>query len=321
MRWGAWTLGCLTTRTKFFIDSNKIKSSLVIRMNLDWNYTPLQIAVLYFILGTAALFFFDVVLLYLLDDDILIRQIQGVKGGIEVLVTAIFIYFLTKKSRSSLQDINKKLEERGKALEVMNRVLRHNVRNDVNIVLGYADMLGSKMDNDKLDTITRVTSEISEYTGKAEKIKEVMQETGVTEIELHGLIDKITESAGREYDAEIEVDIEEGTYVVAHKKLEHGLKELVENALEHNDSGDPTVRITAEDTGAEIRLSIMDNGPGIPEHEQRILQEGVETPLRHTSGIGLWLCYWVVHESQGRMRIRDNEPRGSIVDVYLPKQG
>lgn len=289
-------------------------------MDLDWDYSPLQIAALYFLLGITALVFFDVVLLVGLDDPAFLRQIQFAKGAMEVLLTAGLIYFLTRRSRASLRRVNRKLEERGRALEVMNRVLRHNVRNDVNIVLGYADMLRQETGDDKLDTITKVTREISSYTGKAEKIKEVMQEPADTStIELDEVVEKIAETAGREYDTEIRYDVPTGTRVMAHPMLEHGLTELVENAVKHNDANDPFVSVSAEEAGDEVRVVIRDNGPGIPEQERSVLEEGVETPLSHASGLGLWLAYWIMHESGGRMQITDNEPRGSVVSVYLPQ--
>jgi len=41
-------------------------------------------------------------------------------------------------------------------------------------------------------------------------------------------------------------------------------------------------------------VRVGDNGSGIPEHERRTLAGADETPLRHGSGVGLWLVYWLV---------------------------
>ncbi|MGM0399219.1 MAG: ATP-binding protein, partial [Halobacteriota archaeon] len=64
---------------------------------------------------------------------------------------------------------------------------------------------------------------------------------------------------------------------------------------------------------------VEDDGPGIPDHEKAVLREGEETPLAHGSGLGLWLVYWIVTMNGGRLEISDNEPRGTVVEIDLPR--
>jgi signal transduction histidine kinase len=65
--------------------------------------------------------------------------------------------------------------------------------------------------------------------------------------------------------------------------------------------------------------SVADDGPGIPEMEIEVLESGEETPLAHSSGIGLWLVNWLTDHLNGQISFENREPRGSIVTVRLPK--
>jgi signal transduction histidine kinase len=47
--------------------------------------------------------------------------------------------------------------------------------------------------------------------------------------------------------------------------------------------------------------------------------EAAETPLYHGSGLGLWLVRLVVTRANGTTAVSDNEPRGNVVSVELPR--
>ncbi|MDZ7731370.1 MAG: ATP-binding protein [Natrialbaceae archaeon] len=64
-------------------------------------------------------------------------------------------------------------------------------------------------------------------------------------------------------------------------------------------------------------MTIVDNGPGIPDHELAVLDEGEETPLQHGSGLGLWLVYWLVDKSNGSLEFETGED-GTSVTCLLP---
>ena len=50
-----------------------------------------------------------------------------------------------------------------------------------------------------------------------------------------------------------------------------------------------------------------------------VLQRGRETSLEHASGLGLWLVHWIVTESGGSVSFEEREPRGSVVELTLPR--
>jgi two-component system sensor histidine kinase RegB len=52
-----------------------------------------------------------------------------------------------------------------------------------------------------------------------------------------------------------------------------------------------------------------------------VLEAGEETPLEHSTGLDLWLVYWVVALSGGELAFEENDPRGTVVTIALPTPG
>jgi len=46
-------------------------------------------------------------------------------------------------------------------------------------------------------------------------------------------------------------------------------------------------------------------------------RRGTETPLRHGSGIGLWIVKWGIDHLGGRISFAEREPQGTTVTVAV----
>lgn len=99
--------------------------------------------------------------------------------------------------------------------------------------------------------------------------------------------------------------------------LATAFRNLVENAIEHNDRPRPRVDVAVQDGGRWTAVSVADDGPGIPSMERSVLRSRGEAPLRHGSGLGLWVVRWIVRACGGDLDEEENEPRGSVVTVRL----
>ena len=103
--------------------------------------------------------------------------------------------------------------------------------------------------------------------------------------------------------------------------IDFAVANVVENAVEHNDSANPRITIETRpvtENGTEYtELRVADNGPGIPDSETAVLERGYETDLEHMSGLGLWTVHWILSNLEGKIRFEANEPRGSVVVLQL----
>ncbi|MFD1633507.1 ATP-binding protein [Haloplanus ruber] len=210
-------------------------------------------------------------------------------------------------------------ETREQRLAVLNRILRHNVRNDLDVVLAYADHVA---DDDVRTGIREGTTSLLELSEKVREAETVMTErTGTPEsVDLTDVANTVVDRVRSEDDsATISLVCPDKVVIASHRAvLRQVLSELVENSLEHTTTDSPRVEVTVREVSDEtVELSVADDGPGLPEREQDILAAGTETQLEHGHGIGLWFVNWAVTQLGGDLQFRENDPQGSVVTVRL----
>jgi len=213
-------------------------------------------------------------------------------------------------------------------LKIANRVLRHDLRNRMNVITGWADELAGHDAEDVRATGQRIATTADELIGLGEQVRLLVETADYVgrPTESVDLGAHVTPLVDRVRDAYPEVAVEtdipaETTVLVPHPKLlTISVRNLLDNAIEHNDTGRPWVQVTVEPASGPddyTRLRIADDGPGIPDAELAALRKGSETPLKHGSGLGLWLVHWTVTAAGGTVTFEEREPRGSVVTLAL----
>ncbi|MFW6003745.1 MAG: PAS domain-containing protein [Halanaeroarchaeum sp.] len=217
------------------------------------------------------------------------------------------------------------LQEREKQLRVMDRVLRHNVKNDMNVVKGYAEMIAASSSGEtatRADNIVQRSEKLLATTAKQRQITRFLSKQGSTahhDLETV-LSDVVSTIRDRFPAAEIETVLPEGSSVRLPDGIPRAVEELLENAVVHTDEDRPTVEVSAERSADAVRIRVADDGPGIPRMERAVLSGEAEIgPLYHGSGLGLWFVNLAVRGADGVLEFEDKEPRGSVVSIRLPR--
>ncbi|WP_054584192.1 histidine kinase N-terminal 7TM domain-containing protein [Halolamina pelagica] len=202
--------------------------------------------------------------------------------------------------------------------QVITRVFRHNFRNRLNVIAGYAGMLDSDEDVDEYASRIRSSAEeLIATTRKTKDVAKIFTDEQAESLSLDRVVDRAVASLELgETPSSISVDVP-AVWVTAHPKLHVAIRELVENAVVHNDgTGPANVDIYASVEDERVTLFVEDDGPGIPRFELQVLDAEEETDLSHGSGIGLWLVHWIVKRSDGDLVSRTG-PDGSCIGVRL----
>ena len=223
----------------------------------------------------------------------------------------------------ALYDVTEE-RRRKQQLSVLNRIIRHNLRNEMTIIRGHAEMIGEAVDDPGLAAQAEAIGESGgELLAIAEKVRdfERIQDRKLhpTDVSVPTVLDDIESEFNGETRA-VECTVETSGLRVRTDVdlLSLILSNLVGNAIEHAEN-DPSVTVRATGSagdGGAIRFEVRDRNKQIPDIEIRTLSAREETPLQHGQGIGLWIVHWCVTVLDGTVEFDYDD--GNVVTVTLP---
>ena len=187
---------------------------------------------------------------------------------------------------------------------VIHRILRHNLRNDLSVIISVSGHLESSAGDPEVRefaaTINSHAQRLASIGEETRTLEQVLEDAGEARpLDIDRLCRDAIAHATATVDGTVSLDVPD-IRVLGIPQLEEALEALVENALIH--AGDaPEVLVRARKVGSErVTLAVVDDGPGIPEHERGPVFENRDiTQLEHGSGIGLWLARWTAEASGG----------------------
>ncbi|PCR89938.1 histidine kinase N-terminal 7TM domain-containing protein [Natrinema ejinorense] len=223
-----------------------------------------------------------------------------------------------------LQDITDQ-RRREQRLEILNRVLRHNLRNDLTAVRGYVGIAADRVDDDELTGMLEgVHDDVDGVLAMAEKARTFERAIETTPsaatVTPRDVFESIAVDLEAEQEGRVDVAVSAALTLRTNRELfAVAFANLIENGLVHSDADDPHVTIDLESAAADRTavFTVRDNGPGIPAHELAVLERGEETALEHGSGLGLWIAWWSVTALGGDLSF-ETDADGTTAVVRLP---
>lgn len=217
-------------------------------------------------------------------------------------------------------------DQASQRLSVLNRVFRHDVRNQTNVILGYTELLEDNATvDDEVAAIEDAAASLADIAERMRKVHGTIEDETPQPVDLtNRAVDVIERFQETHPHAQVTTGISDGVHAQTYSIIDIVLDELLENAIEHNPlpAADCQVAVTVDHDEAGgngfVEIVIEDNGPGIPDRERVVSTDRSETQLEHSSGTGLWLTRWVVDESSGEFDIEDADPAGSRIRLRLP---
>ncbi|WP_436902591.1 PAS domain-containing protein [Halovenus halobia] len=221
------------------------------------------------------------------------------------------------------QDLEDREAELDLLRQILTRYLRHNMRNDLNVIQGNAELLQvdeslSPEQTELAESIIKKTEALSEMSDTARTYSSLLgRESELSTFDLSKMTTEAVQRVREDHsDVTFELDVPESCEIRARDGIQRAFEELIDNAARHNDARKPWVHIQVQNDD-RARLVIKDNGPGLTNQEIESLEKRAETPLTHSQGVGLWLSKWLIEGVEGELSIETTDT-GTRVTVDFP---
>src|SRR5713226_2068485 len=243
------------------------------------------------------------------------------------------LYSATRRQLDDLKSAEAHLIE-GEKLSTVGKLaagLAHETRNRLTVILGQAELLLMGSD-DPIKSRERLNTIVQETSRAAQMLQNLLRFAGGNSTErrpcrLEDQIQYVLELKGHQLHrdgVQIVTELESVRPVLADEtQIQQVLLNLVQNAHQamagHSGPRVITVRL-AETGGANVRLEVLDSGPGIhPNVLPRIFDAFTTTKAPgEGNGLGLWVSSAIVEQHQGSLRAANRPEGGAALVVELP---
>ncbi|MDD5686723.1 MAG: ATP-binding protein [Elusimicrobia bacterium] len=242
-----------------------------------------------------------------------------------------------KEATIGLVEANTRLKEINEKKSEFVEIVSHDLRTPLTSILGFADTVLNKnlklseKDKDEYVNIIGIEARrlgrlISDFLDIS-KIEEGRLELNLKKISIEGVIRRTvrsidTKTYGVGIDVEIEKDLPE--IYLDSDRIRQVFQNIIGNALKYSPR-DSVIKLTAGKSSNEVRIAIIDHGPGIADDKKKIIFEkfyrvddDVSRKERGT-GLGLSIAKSIVEMHGGKIWVEDNPGfSGSCFIFTLP---
>jgi len=220
-------------------------------------------------------------------------------------------------------------------------IIAHEFNNLLTPIVSYSQYALTSATGDKPDMplIQKALSKAYQSSTKAGKICASMLalargESSFGVVSIQQLVDETLSVLARDPQKDgiaLRIQVQPDLHAIGDAvQLEQVLLNLLINArhalMGHGRNGAITIRATPGDgEDAEIRIQVMDNGPGIPEKLlSRIFEPFFTTKATAKkgeakgTGLGLAICRDIITHHQGRIAVESAVGKGTTFTIYLP---
>jgi PAS domain S-box-containing protein len=224
-------------------------------------------------------------------------------------------------------EYERRLERQRDDLELLTQMMSHDIRNDLGVVVGYAEVLEEFVDEDgrrHLEEVLAAANDAVDLTQSASDLAAAMRRSDLEREPIplgNTLKSQIEQVRATHGGASVTVEGEvPSTRVLADERLDSVFRNLLKNAVQHNDKPVPEVQTSVEADDDTVVVRVSDNGPGIPDDmKSEMFGRGSKGLDSEGTGIGLYLVRTLVEQYDGDVRIEDNDPDGTVFSVELDR--
>ncbi|WP_254829371.1 hybrid sensor histidine kinase/response regulator [Haloglomus salinum] len=245
-----------------------------------------------------------------------------VKGEIQVEELGHAVQYAIERARTQ-----RELRHRTQELAILNQLMRHDIKNDISLVVGrghelteYVDPRGEELLAELITAANHVL-QLTRTVGDTVEAVAHDEQADLEAVDVGRVVEQQVGKARKLY-GEDAVAVEgelPGAEVAADDLLSAVVGNLLSNALLYT-SDDPDVRVSVVAAEETVTIRVADNGPGVPdEQKELIFGQGTQGVESQGTGIGLYLVDQLVRGYEGDVWVEDNEPTGAVFVVELDR--
>jgi len=213
-----------------------------------------------------------------------------------------------RKAEFSLGEINKKLT-------ILSSLNRHDLSNQLSVILGCSDLALKKNIDPEMKKLIGMIDRAGEAMKDQLEFAKVYQDLGATEpewIDARSSISSAIESLNVG-DISVRIDVS-NIKVLADPMLEKVFYNLVDNSIRHGGKV-KNIRISSEGSSDDLRIVYEDDGIGIKvEDKERIFERG----FGKNTGLGLYLCREILTLTGATIRENGKFKSGARFEIVIP---
>lgn len=211
------------------------------------------------------------------------------------------------------REAQERLRNVNELLKMVNRILRHDMLNNLMIVIMGLEHYFEDGEDRILDNSMRAARRSVELIGSMKDLENFyMIGTNLREYHLEDVIKVITRNHF------IDVDVEGKATVMADEALSSIFDNIISNSIKHGGATRVDIRIMNPDPD-RIVVEVEDNGSGIKEKDRdKIFNEGFTTSKSKGMGMGLYLVERTMHRYGGSISVHDGKNGGAIFRLEFP---
>jgi len=221
--------------------------------------------------------------------------------------------------------------QRAAAWAEVARRLAHEIRNPLTPIQLSAERLKAKLEGklaeaeaEVLERSTRtIVNQVSALKNMVEAFSQYARtpEPSMRELDLNSLTREVLTLYESSLGAAVRLELAAGLPPVMGDAAQ--LRQVIHNLLQNSqdalaDTPGPRITVASDEAGGMVRLTVTDNGCGVPEHVMRRAFEPYVTTKPKGTGLGLAIVKKIVEEHGGTAAIANVAPGGARVTIRLP---
>jgi signal transduction histidine kinase len=222
--------------------------------------------------------------------------------------------------RTKLESANQALAGRGRELEIYTSLLRHDLGNDIQMILGGIE-LAQMTENDNKTQKAFLESALA----AAERMKNLIHVFSLSEEELDSDIVAVLEMIGRRATIAFKgMTVDVNASEAVRKNPPHfgrltaiAFENLLRNSAQHAGEN-PKVNIELSKNESNLEVLFSDDGPGVDESIVNHLFERGITTGKKGRGLGLYLAKTIIESEKGNIQHISDFHQGCCFKIRLP---